>query len=150
MADLRALLPARLDDKGETALSILGSSTTPYQREAVRKLLVRARQAGRAEERAARARRRRERKTEDADYARAQVRMLTAMARRGAGDLPALLALADLAEQLPELQRLAVAGLRAQGHSWADIGRTLGISRQGAHKQYRRKPEVDSLGANDG
>lgn len=154
--DLAELLPAELDAKGRSALA-LTVAEGPAVAEMVRVLLVRARQAGRAEERAARARRRRERHTEDADYARAQVRMLAAMARRGAGDLPALRALAELRQQLAALERLAAAGLHAQGYSWAEIGRALDITRQSAWERLgcqaapdARNPETGQGVSGDG
>ncbi len=40
-------------------------------------------------------------------------------------------------QQLVEAEAQAVANLRAQGRSWTDIARGLGITRQVAHKRFR-------------
>jgi hypothetical protein len=62
--------------------------------------------------------------------------MLRALARRAGGDpdaLPQLQAAAMLAD---ELMRHAIDQLRAEGYSWAEIGKRLGMTRQGAQQRY--------------
>lgn len=48
-----------------------------------------------------------------------------------------VLTVAALRPQLDRVERRAVARLRGQGASWADIGHLLGTSRQAAHKRFR-------------
>ncbi|GAA0481756.1 hypothetical protein ACFQ2B_06365 [Streptomyces stramineus] len=50
--------------------------------------------------------------------------------------LPAVAALRRLTERLEALQ---VAGARARGWSWEEIGAALGVSRQAAHKKHSRR-----------
>lgn len=76
-------------------------------------------------------------------------RMIRAYGRRVANASPE-----DLAEFLTiktdvdEALSAAVAGLRAQGHSWASIARGIGMSRQAAFKRWGQAddddPEIDA------
>lgn len=54
------------------------------------------------------------------------------------GDLDALAALDGLHDAIDEAVAKGVAGLRAEPHaySWADIGATLGVTRQAAMKRW--------------
>ena len=67
---------------------------------------------------------------------------------RGAGkrvahcDEPELIALAALHTEVDQALNVAVAGWREMGRSWTDVGRALGISRQGAFQRFGRKDEV--------
>jgi hypothetical protein len=66
-------------------------------------------------------------------------RMLRAMQRRLAGgDLESLAAFVALHEETGRLIEDAVHDLRAEPHchSWADIGRVLGTSRQAAQQRF--------------
>lgn len=45
--------------------------------------------------------------------------------------------LAALAEDVDAAMHAAVAGLRAAGWSWAEIGARLGMTRQSAHERFR-------------
>ena len=53
-------------------------------------------------------------------------------------DLPALEEFAALAVTADLALRAAVSHLRDLGHSWADIGNALGITRQSAHERFGR------------
>lgn len=76
----------------------------------------------------------------ESDQFGAFVRRVTrAYGRRVADrDIEALAGLATLRSDVDDVIREAVAGLLAAGYSWADIGRQLGISRQGAFQRYGR------------
>lgn len=64
-------------------------------------------------------------------------RVLRALARRaGEGDVEALEELAALQTVMVEQLGAGVAGYRAVGHSWADIGLALGTSRQNAQQRF--------------
>lgn len=66
-------------------------------------------------------------------------RIVRAYGRRVADrDIEALAGLAELQTELDAVVRASVATLLEQGYSWADIGRQLGISRQGAQQRYGR------------
>ena len=72
-------------------------------------------------------------------------RILRAYSRRCADadpdDLAELLALqVDVGAAIDA----AVAGLRAQGRSWADIAEATGTTRQAAHKRWACQPKVDT------
>jgi hypothetical protein len=58
------------------------------------------------------------------------------MSVRAAGDPDLLPALQSIQSLVDELMVTAVASLRREGYSWADIGDRLGTSRQGAQKRY--------------
>ena len=51
--------------------------------------------------------------------------------------IESLATLADLRQELDELERVYVARALQAGESYADIARPLGISRQAAHRRYR-------------
>ena len=51
--------------------------------------------------------------------------------------LRAVRALRELADRLESLQ---VANARAQGWSWQDIARYIGVSRQAVHHKHSRRP----------
>lgn len=66
-------------------------------------------------------------------------RVTRAYGRRVADrDIEALAGLHQLAGDVDVAIRQAVAGLLAAGYSWADIGRSIGMSRQGAYQRYGR------------
>ena len=67
-------------------------------------------------------------------------RVVRAYGRRVADmDIEALAGLAELQRDLEAVQVAAIAGLLASGYSWADIGRQLGMTRQGAQQWYARR-----------
>lgn len=73
------------------------------------------------------------------EYAAFVRRALRGLARRvGAGDVDALEDMLAVSAELDEAILAAVAGLRAAGYSWAEIGARAGLSRQAAHKRWRR------------
>lgn len=87
------------------------------------------------------ARRRPRRVTETDDYGRFVRRIVAAHGRRiAAGDIENLSALADLAADVDTALVEAVAGLRAGGWSWAEIGARLGMSRQAAQQRWGATP----------
>lgn len=66
-------------------------------------------------------------------------RVLRALVRRAAeGDVEALEALAELDNLMPDLLGAGVFGYREQGHSWADVAKVLGVSRQSAHERFSK------------
>jgi hypothetical protein len=68
-------------------------------------------------------------------------RIVRAYARRVAsGDVEALVALRQLASTVDAATADAVQGLRAFGHSWADIASRLGVSRQAAQMRWGAHP----------
>jgi hypothetical protein len=68
-------------------------------------------------------------------------RVLRAYARRIAtGDIDALALITALAADIDTAIAEAVAGLRATGYSWAEIGTRLGISRQAAQQRWGGQP----------
>lgn len=72
-------------------------------------------------------------------------RVLRAYSRRVADrDIDGLTGLAQLAADVDAATAAAVAQLQAAGYSWADIGRALGITRQGAFQRYGKRPERTS------
>lgn len=77
------------------------------------------------------------RRVENDDYALFVRRIVAAHGRRiGAGDIEGLAALADLADDIDAAMHVAIAGLRAAGWSWADIGSRLGMTRQAGHQRF--------------
>lgn len=85
---------------------------------------------------------RRGRYTETAEYLRFVRRAIAALGRRvgsDGGDIEALDDLVELARDLDDTIVNAVSGLRAHGYSWADIGRSAGITRQTAHEKWAAK-----------
>lgn len=78
--------------------------------------------------------------TEAQKYGAFARRILRAMGRRVSDrDIEALSVLADLQADLAEQMQTSVDALLASGYSWADIGRQLGISRQGAQQKYGKR-----------
>lgn len=64
-------------------------------------------------------------------------RILRAYGRRVADrDIESLAGLAGLRDDVDVVIRQTVAGLLEAGYSWADIGRQLGMTRQGAFRKY--------------
>ena len=80
---------------------------------------------------------RRGRLVENDDYAAFARRVLRAYARRVAdGDVEALALMTGLADEIDIAISQAVAGLRAFGYSWAEIGSRLGVTRQAAQQRW--------------
>ncbi len=135
---LRAALPGAGDDLiGRLAALPAG---------VVSDVVTAAKQAhrrGRAHEVAVRRQRKADRRNhghiEDDQQAGATARMLGATARRAGQSLDALAALAQFEHSIPELKRVAVADLRAQGYSDPEIAEALGISRQAVGQTFGRK-----------
>ncbi|MGP4105308.1 hypothetical protein [Nonomuraea sp. KM90] len=74
---------------------------------------------------------------ENDQYAAFLRRAIRAYGRRIAtGDVEALSDALALSTELDTAIGQAVAGLRAQGYSWADIARPLGITRQAAQQRW--------------
>jgi hypothetical protein len=73
---------------------------------------------------------------ENNDYSSFNRRILRAMARRASTDIDALPMLQSTLDEGQRLMRDAVAKLRADGYSWADIGARLGISKQAAQQRF--------------
>lgn len=79
---------------------------------------------------------------ENHDYAAFSRRVIRAAARRvAAGDVEELTHLFSLERELHTAIHTAVAGLRAQGYSWADIAMRIGITRQAAHQRWATTEE---------
>ena len=79
------------------------------------------------------------RTVETDDFAAFARRIVAAHGRRiAAGDIEGLAVLAGLADDVDRALADAVAGLRAAGWSWADIGARLGMSRQAAQQRWGR------------
>ena len=77
------------------------------------------------------------RSVENDEYAAFARRVLRAYSRRVAtGDIDALTDMADLANEIETAVGQAVAGLRAVGYSWTDIGARFGITRQAAQQRW--------------
>jgi hypothetical protein len=74
---------------------------------------------------------------ENGEYAAFARRILRAYARRVAtGDIDALTDMTALAADVEHAIRQAVTGLRDTGHSWAEIGLRLGVTRQAAQQRW--------------
>ena len=54
------------------------------------------------------------------------------------GIVSELAALAELKRELARREEVAVRRARHSGHSWAEIGTLLGVTRQTMHRKYRR------------
>lgn len=80
----------------------------------------------------------RHRKSVDHTLRHGLASMLRSVARRPDFDIADLGTLAGLQESLDEAIAAAVTKLHADGHSWADIGRELGTSRQNAYQRFGR------------
>lgn len=84
---------------------------------------------------------------EPAAYGGFARRIIRAMGRRCAESDPYQLGhLLALRSDVDSAIAVAVAGLRAEGYSWADIARPLGITRQGARQVYGAIPSPTPKG----
>ena len=81
-----------------------------------------------------------ERTTED--YFAMVRRIIRAAGRRAAADENGLEFLAGMETELDNAIRQAVAGCRADGYSWAEVGRIFGITRQAAWERFRGEGEA--------
>ena len=78
---------------------------------------------------------------ENDEFAAFVRRIVTAYARRVArGDVDALADLLRLGRDIEDATDIAVAGLRAHGYSWAEIGTRIGVSRQAAQQRWGAEP----------
>lgn len=83
--------------------------------------------------------------TDTADYFRMLRRMLKAAGERLADADPVdLRELVGIEDDLHGAIRRAVAGLRATGFSWREIGESLGTSGQGAYMRWGREPKPEA------
>lgn len=74
---------------------------------------------------------------ENAEFAGFARRIVRAYGRRiSSGDVDALPELLTLAAEIDTVIGQAVAGLRAEGYSWGEIGSRLGTTRQAAHQRF--------------
>jgi DNA invertase Pin-like site-specific DNA recombinase len=72
------------------------------------------------------------------------IRALTRRVGDG-GDIEQLPAMLQLQRDLDEAISTAVAGLRRDGYSWAEIADRVGITRQSAHERWNRKVQQVEL-----
>jgi len=86
----------------------------------------------------------RERVIETSDYGKGTIARIRKMAERADGNLEVLPWLAAIAEASRETLAAAVDGSRTHGHSDAEIGQALGITRQAVWKRFPRQPKVDT------
>jgi hypothetical protein len=78
---------------------------------------------------------------ENDEYAAFLRRVIRAYSRRvAAGDIEAITDMAATADAMDTAMRDAITGLRQVGHSWADIGLRLGVSRQAAQQRWGGEP----------
>lgn len=74
---------------------------------------------------------------ENDEFAAFTRRIIGAYARRVArGDVDALADLIRLGQTIEDATDQAVAGLRAHGYSWAEIGARIGVTRQAAQQRW--------------
>ena len=85
-----------------------------------------------------------ERIIEDDNYAGGVRRLVRAQGRRAGADLGMFGLFAESVDYARARLADAAAQLVAQGYSYGDIARELGITRQAAWKRFGRKPEVDA------
>lgn len=79
-------------------------------------------------------------------FVRRSIRALTK--RVGAeGDIEGLMPMLQLQAQLDESIGAAVAGLRAAGYSWAEIGARTNMSRQGAQQRWGKVVDAHAAAA---
>ena len=83
-----------------------------------------------------------ERIIEDADYADGVRRLVRASARRAGADLAMFAMFAESVDYARARLQEAADQLIAQGYSYGDIGRELGITRQGARQRFGRQQAV--------
>ena len=91
-----------------------------------------------------------ERIIEDDSYADGVRRLVRAQGRRAGADLGMFALFAESVDYARARLAEAAAQLIAQGYSYGDIARELGITRQAAWKRFGRKPEVDTGPAESG
>jgi hypothetical protein len=84
---------------------------------------------------------------ETPEFAKFVRRTIRAHGRRcGGADPEDLTELVEMSATLAEAVGDAVAGLRANGFSWAQIGRALGMTRQAAQQRFgERRPRSDVM-----
>lgn len=76
-------------------------------------------------------------RVENEPYAGMLRRMLSSFAKRvGATDPNDLRHFADIDRWNSEARATAIADLKAQGYSWSEIGRGLGVTKQEAQRRY--------------
>jgi hypothetical protein len=83
-----------------------------------------------------------ERVIEDADYAAGVKRLVRAQSKRAGADLVMFAMFNDSVEYAKARLQDAADQLIAEGYSYGDIGRVLGITRQGARQRFARQQEV--------
>jgi hypothetical protein len=83
-----------------------------------------------------------ERGIQNHDYAAWVAQTITRMGIRAIGDLEAVAQLDAMTGVISRALEVAVEGCRAQGHSDAEIGQVLGITRQAVWKRFPRQPKV--------
>lgn len=83
-----------------------------------------------------------ERKTDDADHAEYVKRLVGAQGKRAGADLPMFALFAEAVDFARARLQDAADQLIAQGYTYADIGRALGITRQGARQRFGRQQAV--------
>jgi len=83
-----------------------------------------------------------ERVIEDADYAAGVKRLVRAQSKRAGADLVMFAMFAESVDYARARLQEAADQLIAQGYSYGDIGRVLGITRQGARQRFGRQQEV--------
>jgi len=80
---------------------------------------------------------RRRRVVENDEYATFLRRVIRAYSRRvAAGDIEAVADMTAIADEIGTAIQDAIAGLRANGYSWADIALRLNITRQAAQQRW--------------
>lgn len=85
--------------------------------------------------------------TETAEFAAFTRRIIKAYGRRigHGGDIDSLPQLVTLAAEVDAVITQSVAGLRAEGYSWAEIAARLGTTRQAAQQRFGRTSRPDDL-----
>jgi hypothetical protein len=83
-----------------------------------------------------------ERRYDDADYADGVRRLVTAQGKRAGADLGMFVLFAGSVDYARARLQDAADQLIAQGYSYGDIGRALGITRQGARQRFGRQQAV--------
>ncbi len=78
--------------------------------------------------------------TESDKYGRFVRRIMRAYGRRVADlDIEGLKGLVDLRSELDAQIKESAQQLQAQGYSWAEIGRVLGVSKQAAQQRFGKR-----------
>jgi hypothetical protein len=91
-----------------------------------------------------------ERIVEDADHMAGTKRLVGAQGRRAGADLEMFAMFAELVDYAKARLQEAADQLIAKGYSYGDLGRALGITRQGARQRFARQQEVVSGSAGTG